>query len=67
MGYRSCGPGGDISRNPKRQRWLFPGDGPGIREQVRKLREKGFGDDFVMDISEVNNDGEEGEEADIPF
>jgi single-strand DNA-binding protein len=39
--------------------------GPGSRSG--SLREKGFGDDFVMDISEVNNDGEEGEEADIPF
>lgn len=31
------------------------------------LRDKGFSNDFVMDISEVNNDGDEGEDADIPF
>ena len=31
------------------------------------LREKGFGDEFVMDISEVDGIKDEGEEADIPF
>jgi single-strand DNA-binding protein len=31
------------------------------------LREKGFGDDFVMDISEVDGVKDEGEDADIPF
>lgn len=31
------------------------------------LREKGFGDEFVMDISEVDGAKDEGEDADIPF
>jgi len=31
------------------------------------LREKGFGDEFVMDISEVNGVKDDGEDADIPF
>ncbi|GAB6281115.1 MAG: single-stranded DNA-binding protein [Thermovirga sp.] len=31
------------------------------------LREKGFGDEFVMDISEVDGVKDEGEDADIPF
>ncbi len=31
------------------------------------LREKGFGDEFVMDISEMDDVKDEGEDADIPF
>ncbi|HOI80743.1 MAG: single-stranded DNA-binding protein [Thermovirgaceae bacterium] len=31
------------------------------------LREKGFGDDFVMDISEMDDTKDDGEDADIPF
>lgn len=31
------------------------------------LREKGFGDEFPMDISEVDGVKDEGEDADIPF
>ncbi|HBG14140.1 MAG TPA: single-stranded DNA-binding protein [Synergistaceae bacterium] len=31
------------------------------------LREKGFGEDFVMDISEMDDIKDDGEDADIPF
>ena len=46
----------------------YPSDGDQVSpSRGGSLREKGFDDDFVRDISELDDVKDEGEDADIPF